>query len=202
MAVFDHLAISARSLGEGAAAVEAALGIAPGPGGRHPTMGTHNLLLSLGPSEYLEVIAIDPEAPAPGRPRWFSLDAFSGPPKLTNWILRVDDIASALDDAPEGAGRPMDLARGDYRWRMAVPDDGRLPFDNVFPALIEWQGAAHPAAALPDQGLRLVRLKVSHPSAEALGRALPLTDPRITVAEGSPGLSAVIATPLGERVLA
>jgi hypothetical protein len=30
-----------------------------------------------------------------------------------------------------GTGIPVDLARGDYRWRMAVPADGRLPFDSL-----------------------------------------------------------------------
>ena len=39
---------------------EGALGATPAPGGHHPLMGTHNQLLSLGPGEYLEVIAIDP----------------------------------------------------------------------------------------------------------------------------------------------
>ncbi|SPH18518.1 hypothetical protein DEA8626_02057 [Defluviimonas aquaemixtae] len=201
MAEFDHLAVSARILDEGAADVEAALGVALETGGRHPLMGTHNRLLSLGPSEYLEVIAIDPDAPAPDRPRWFALDAFSGPPRLTNWVLRVDDLHAALAGAPEGAGWPIDLARGAYRWRMAVPEDGRLPFDNRFPALIEWRSHAHPAAALPDRGCRLLKLEVSHSEAGALGRALPLNDPRIDFVVGPPGLRAVIATPAGERVL-
>ena len=45
----DHLAVSAASLAEGAAAVEAVLGVTLAPGGVHPHMGTHNRLLSLGP---------------------------------------------------------------------------------------------------------------------------------------------------------
>ncbi len=57
-AVFDHLAISAASLEQGALAVEAMLGVGLEPGGKHAFMGTHNRLLSLGPGEYLEVIAI------------------------------------------------------------------------------------------------------------------------------------------------
>ena len=35
-------------------------------GGRHPHMGTHNRLLSLGPDLYLEVIAVDPDARSAG----------------------------------------------------------------------------------------------------------------------------------------
>ncbi len=134
-------------------------------------MGTHNRLLSLG-DLYLEVIAVNPAAPPPGRPRWFDLDRFSGPPRLTTWICRCDDLPAALAAAPPGTGTPMALARGDFRWEMAVPDDGRLPFDGVFPALIRWHGALHPAPLLPDHGLRLSRLEVTHPQAGALRAAL------------------------------
>ncbi len=74
--------------------------------------------------------------------------------------------------APKGVGVPVDLQRGDYRWRMAVPGDGRLPFDGGYPALIQWQGALHPARALPESQVRLLRLEVVHPQAEALQRAL------------------------------
>ncbi|MDW4548042.1 VOC family protein [Defluviimonas sp. D31] len=202
MAAFDHLAVAAATLGEGAAAVEAALGVALVPGGRHAAMATHNRLLGLGPHEYLEVIATDPEAAPPGRPRWFGLDVFAGPPRLTHWIARVGDLDAALAAAPAGAGRATALARGDFRWCFGVPEDGRHPFDDCFPALIEWQGDRHPAAALPDSGCRLVRLEIAHPDPEALKAALPVRDPRIAVCAGQPALRATISTPHGERTLA
>ena len=68
-------------------------------GGKHAHMGTHNRLLSLG-DLYLEVIAPDPEAPRPAWPRWFDLDNFDGPPRLTNWICRSDDLDDDLGLAP------------------------------------------------------------------------------------------------------
>ena len=37
-------------------------------------MGTHNRVLGMAGGMYLEVIAIDPDAAAPERPRWFGLD--------------------------------------------------------------------------------------------------------------------------------
>ena len=43
----DHLVVAARSLDEGAAWCEATLGIVPGPGGKHPLMGTHNRLFPI-----------------------------------------------------------------------------------------------------------------------------------------------------------
>ena len=124
----DHLAVSAGALAEGVAHVEDALGVRLSTGGQHPAMGTHNRLLRLG-DVYLEVIAIDPFATPPGRPRWFDLNNFTGPPRLTNWIARCADLDAALALAPPGSGTPMALARGDLAWRMAVPDDGRLPLD-------------------------------------------------------------------------
>ncbi len=199
----DHLAVTAESLEEGAAWAEAALGVALVPGGTHAAMGTHNRLLRLG-DVYLEVIAIDPAAAAPGRPRWFAMDRFRGPPRLTNWILRCDDLAAELAQGPAGLGAPLAFTRGDLAWQMAVPANGMLPFGGLFPALIQWQGAAHPVARLPESGCRLVRLRLSHPDAPALAAALAgrLTEPRLEIVPGSPGLAAEIATPSGLRVLA
>jgi hypothetical protein len=199
----DHLAVACGALAEGVAAVEAALGVTLAPGGEHAAFGTHNRLLSLGPAEYLEVIAVNPGAPAPGRPRWFDLDRFAGAPRLTNWVAACDDMPAVLAASPPGAGVPMDLARGDFRWTMAVPGDGRLPFDGAFPALIRWHGSAHPAPRLPDHGIRLQAMTLIHPQAEALRAALAgmCDDPRLTVHAGPVGLSARFSTPNGERHL-
>lgn len=199
----DHLAVVATRLEDGVAAVERLLEVPMAGGGKHPLMSTHNRLLSLG-DLYLEVIAADPEAPAPGRPRWFDMDRFAGPPRLTNWIAGCDDLAAEVALGPQGIGQPIALARGDYRWQMAVPEDGRLPFDGAFPALIQWEGTAHPAPALPDHGLRLSRLEIGHPEAPALEEALSgrLIDPRVVVVLApAVTLRAIIDTPSGPREL-
>ena len=202
MLALDHIAISAETLEAGADWVEQALGVPLAGGGKHPHMGTHNRLLSLG-DLYLEVIAIDPAAPKPGHARWFDLDGFSGPPRLTNWVCRTEDLDAALAAAPRDTGTATDLARGDYRWRFAIPATGRLPFDDCFPALIQWQGELHPAKSLRDHGVRLTRLEITHPEAAALRSALHgLTDPRVTVSLGPyHSLRATFQTPHGTRVL-
>ncbi|WP_116130902.1 VOC family protein [Tropicimonas sp. IMCC34043] len=197
---FDHVAVSCEVLEDGAAAVAEALGVAPGGGGQHPDFGTHNRLLSLGPAEYLEVIAIDPDAPAPGRARWFGLDHFAGPPRLSNWVLACEDLDAAVARLGPLVGQPMQLSRGAYRWRMAVPETGVLPFDNIHPALIEWQGP-RPAPTLPVSGCALAELVVSHPEAGRLAATLGLDDPRIRFAAGKPGLQARIDTPTGPASL-
>ncbi len=194
----DHLAVSAATLAEGVTWVEKTLGVPMAAGGAHPHMGTHNRLLSLG-DLYLEVIAVDPSAPAPAWPRWFGLDQFAGRPRLTNWVARCDDLDAGLAASPAAAGVAVALSRGAYRWRMAVPPDGRLPYDGGFPALIQWQGDAHPAQALPDQGVRLARLELWHPQAEALRDTLTgrLADPRVSFVTGERRMRAVFDTPDG-----
>ena len=200
----DHLAVVCRSIGEGVAFVERALGVEMSPGGKHDAMGTHNALLSLGPDVYLEVISVDPAAPRPDRRRWFNLDSHAGPPLLANWVCRTSDLAGALDAAPEGTGTPMALARGELAWHMAVDESGRLPFDGAMPALIQWDTDAHPSRSLPDVGLRLDSLDVLHPEACSLLEVFPAlhTLGSVAVRQGSgKRLVARISTPDGMRVL-
>lgn len=199
----DHLAVVAADLETGVAAVEAALGVRLAPGGQHPHMGTHNRLLNLGEA-YLEVIAPDPSQPRPAWPRWFSMDRFTGPPRLTNWICATDDIDAALSEAPEGAGVATPLSRGDFRWRISIPTSGTLPFEDTFPALIQWDGSTHPAPLLPDAGVRLTALTLIHPEAEALRAWLSprLPDPRVRVEAGpAKAMRAAFSTPAGPRHL-
>ncbi|MBS8229072.1 VOC family protein [Vannielia litorea] len=198
MIEFDHIAVLCGRLEDGVAYVEEALGVPLEAGGQHEAFGTHNALLSLGGEEYLEVIAVDPEAPKPGRPRWFDLDRFEGQPRIARWICRVDDIGAAVEARP-GAGVPMPLARGAYRWVMAVPEDGILPMNNMHPALIEWQGP-HPAPALPDRGVRLAELLVGHAEAREL-KALGLDDPRFRFMRGPTRMAARFETPEGVKWL-
>src|SRR4051812_12900340 len=49
----DHLTVTAPTLAQGAAFVRDALGAELQPGGEHPRMGTHNLLLRLGDTLFL-----------------------------------------------------------------------------------------------------------------------------------------------------
>ena len=204
MLTLDHIAVSTTILETGVQEVETALGLPLAPGGRHPAMGTWNRLLSLGPHEYFELIAVEPGATAPSQPRWFDLDNFTGATRATTWICRCDDLDAALALAPRGAGTPWPLERGDLRWRMAVPPDGKLPFDGLFPALIQWEGEAHPAPRLPDSDVRLKRLELRSPDADALRTALEplITDVRITILPAeTPAMRAVLDTPNGPVTL-
>lgn len=189
-------------MGDAVGYVEDVLGVSMGAGGNHARFGTHNRLIGLAGGLYLEAIAINPNAQPESQPRWFDLDRFSGPPRLHNWICRVDDMDAALNGLPDGAGQPVALARGDLRWKMAVPETGILPFDNLFPALIEWQVATLPGDMLPASGCVLTLLEIAHPEAAALKETLPLKSPLVQITQGSPALRATFSTPHGNRVMA
>ena len=197
----DHLVVTCASLEEGVAHVEAALGMTPNPGGVHAGMGSHNALLPLG-DIYLEIIAPDPNQPEPARARMFNLNNFSGAPRLSNWVASVSDIEAAVAMAPAGVGPITAASRGDLSWQLTIPEDGKLPFDGVFPALIQWPEGVHPAKRMVDMGCRFVSWTISHPDT-ALRAALDAydTDLGASVVQGPLGFSAVIDTPNGPRTL-
>lgn len=174
----DHLIIGAHTLEQGADFIEAILGVQPQAGGRHVAMGTHNLVLKLGARAYLEVIAIDPAAVAPSRPRWFGLDdeklraQLRERPRLLTWAARTQDIDKAVKQCPVALGPVYAMERGAYRWRITIPDDGALICDGVVPALIQWDCATHPADNLEDHGYELADLTGEHPDAEKVSAAL------------------------------
>ena len=222
----DHLVIGADTLAQGLRWFEARFGVTPGPGGRHPTMGTHNRLLSIAsaafPDAYLEIIAIDPEAPPPGRLRWFGLDEpglrarLIDEPRWLHVVLRTAPGTGALDAlrsdlAADGfdIGVPValqrDTADGPLRWRVTVRDDGRLLCGGALPSLIEWDGR-HPAQKMPASGLRLQSLTLAGlPAAVAARLSGPGLPGLHFVAEadsaGLPALRAVFAAPAGIATL-
>lgn len=201
MLELDHLAVAGESLEAAVAHVEEALGVKMLAGGQHAHFGTHNQLLGLGDRLYLEAIAVDPVVGALPYARWFDLDRFEGTPRLGNWICRSDDLNADVAAIPLDVGAPVALTRGDLRWRMAVPESGALPYQDCFPALMQWDVSPTPASLLAGSGCTLRRLEVAHPEADALRAAVPLQDARVVYVEGAAALRAEFDTPHGQRVL-
>ena len=200
MMELDHIAVAGETLDAAVDHVEAALGVPLQAGGQHQVFGTHNRLLGLADGLYLEAIAIDQDATPERSPCWFDLDNFSGTPRLTNWICRTIGLPALLKSLPEGAGTPVALTRGDLVWDMAVPANGKLPYDNLFPALIEWH-SDHPAPRLDQQGCALRRLVIAHPDAADLEELLPMNDGLLVFETGAAAVEAEFDTPHGIRVL-
>lgn len=201
---FDHLVVGATTLAEAQAHIEDALGLPMQPGGQHSVFHTHNALMGLEDGLYLEAIAPDPSAEPPNRPRWFDLDRFTGPARLSNWACAADDLEALLTDLPSGCGAPVEVTRGALNWHMAVSAEGTTPFDNLWPALLQWPpGIVHPATRLNPTGARLRRFTLCHPEGEALKATLArhLNDDRVAIEAGSIAMQAVFDTPHGERTL-
>jgi len=167
-------------------------------------MGTHNRLVRLGESGFIELIAIDPEAPPPARPRWFSLDSrelqarLAESPLLLTWVVRTDRIVEAVTRVPE-LGQVHAVTRGIYSWRITIPEDGSLQFGGLLPTVIQWDGDAHPAAALEEKGCTLRELALAHPMSAGLVpmfRALRIAGP-VDLKPGPKELVALVQAPQG-----
>jgi hypothetical protein len=199
VSTLDHLVVAAATLEEGRRWVEERVGVPMEPGGAHPDFGTHNRLLSLGPDCYLEVIAVDPGAPPPDRPRWFELDTpqmrqrLAAGPALIHWVVAVASM--------DGERDVLGLSRGAHRWALTVPGDGRMPVGGLAPSRILWH-TPPPSTTLPEKRVRLEVLTLRTPEPRALRTALAGVDAPVELREGPAGMAALLKTPLGRVTLA
>jgi hypothetical protein len=212
-AALDHLVIGCADLARGAAWLERFLGATLGPIGQHERMGTHNRLLSLGPDNYLELIAIDPAAATPPLPRWFGLDTpdvrerIAQRPRLIGWVARTTDIDSLSEKTGGTIGSVLSMARGDFQWRISNPDDGYPIEGGLIPHMIQWDVPIHPCERLPDQGLRFTWMEAAHPNPAKVDYLLgELGLAKKLVLTASPPYSgmtmcAYIQTPAGTKTL-
>lgn len=211
-ATLDHLVVAAATLAEGVDWCESVLGVTPGPGGKHPLMGTHNRLFDISsaafPQAFFEIIAIDPGAPPPGRARWFGLDTVDlrRGPRLLHWVARSSALdaqrqalrAAGLDIGPAIAAS-RDTPQGRLEWRISVPDDGQLQAGGALPTLIDWGRTPHPVASMAKPGITLHALTLRGlPPA-----AIEALDCRgvAHAADAGPALSATLDTPRGRVTL-
>ena len=206
MNTVDHLVFACSDLTLGIEQVADLLGVMPAVGGRHPSWGTHNAILALGDSMYLEIIAPDPEA----------IDGFQRPPvfmgseigSLTTWAASLDDLPSKharAADAGHHFGAVLEGSRVTeagilLEWSLTDPMTRLM--DGVVPFLIDWGRSPHPSQSAT-QGCRLRALTLFHSdphlvSAILADAGLELGD--IVKVHGGThsGLTAVIDTPRGE----
>ena len=155
---------------------------------------------------YLELIATDPRATSPVRPRWFELDdpamqaRLAVGPRLVHWVARVE--TTEIPPLPFDVGPWERFERGDLCWQLTVRPDGTLPAGGVVPSLICWEGPAHPAARLPDSGVSLEALELEHPRAAEVQQQLDLLGLPLRCAPSSlPRIVARLRTPAGATTL-
>ena len=205
----DHFSIGAATLEQGTSALQRRLGVVIPGGSKHTAMSTHNCVTKAGDGLFLELIAVDPEAPDPGRVRWFTLDdaatqaRLAATPRALCWVVRTSNLDAIVADSPVDLGDVVHFSRGDRTWRLTVPADGSLPEAGLLPAFIEWSPGPHPSEGMQDLGVELDRIVLHHPDPNGLHdklKALQVDHLAEVVMATAPALSFVLKTPSGEVV--
>jgi len=176
----DHVLVAVRNLAEAARRFETMYGLRALEGGRHPGVGTANMIVPLG-STYLELIAVVDQAEGQRSPTTRRISrAVDEGRTFATWAVRTDNLdavrehlqESGLELAPVAAGareRPDGVV---LRWRTQMLVTPGEP--SVLPFVIEWQVPAgqHPAEAAVEHpsranGIRTVRLGDPDPGGAA-----------------------------------
>lgn len=205
----DHLVYAVPDLTTAMNDIEQRWGVRPTFGGQHAT-GTHNALLALGPTTYLEIIALDP-AQHDRSNAYFGLNVPPTAPNLRTWAARTTDVQATVDRAVAAGYVPGDIRDGGrlrpdgvrLSWRNTIWTGAWPPAgDGLVPFLIEWgAGTPHPAGDAP-VGCRLVSLRAEHPDPDAVRSMLAAVGVDLAVAFGPiPALMAEIETPNGRITL-
>lgn len=176
----DHLLIGAATIESGIAWLEERTGIRAVKGGSHPGLGTWNALASLGPRQYVEIIAPDPGQPGVETFYVPGLRAFPIP-RVAAWAAGADGLTARFGSAhPDGfsdtALRQGARMRPDgtrLAWTLAFPRHAeRGTFEGALPFFIEWESSdQHPGLSTPP-GLTLLSLSFEHPEPKELREAL------------------------------
>jgi hypothetical protein len=217
MIEFDHIAIGAGTLQAGVDWLQSETNINIPVGGEHPKMGTHNHVMSTGDDVYIEVIANNPNAPQPERPRWFGMDdprvelSLYKAPRVFAWVCRTNNVTRMLNLLKDlgnetDLGTATDMQRGDLHWKIALRKDGLVPLWGSAPLLIEWPNGPHPSQNMADLGMRFASLNIETPHSSALSSLLwmlDFNDNRVTIAQSGEQLTTMTAAydlPDGRRV--
>ena len=205
----DHIAVGAQSLAQGVAAMQNQLGVTVPDGSKHTAMSTHNCVMQTGHESFFELIAIDPEAPDPGRVRWFTLDdpatqqRLAERPRALCWVVGTDDLDALVARSPIDLGEIVFFQRGERTWRLTVPRDGSLPEGGLVPAFIEWSPGPHPSTGQQDLGVHLDQVLISHRDParlQALFDTLEIGE-LAEIHQGDPALRFAFSTPSGRVVI-
>ncbi|HET7294946.1 MAG TPA: VOC family protein [Vicinamibacteria bacterium] len=193
----DHIVIGTRDLERGIAGIEAMTGVRPAIGGSHPGRGTRNALFSLGPRQYAELIAPDPEQA--GTKDAYGLADFPEP-RMLMWAASATDI-DAMAAARNATPAPGSRVRPDGRvlsWRtLAI-----AARPGIVPFFIQWDaGTIHPASDSP-AGCTLTALSFEAPDPAAVEVELAAAGISARVTRGpAPRLAATLQTPKGRVTL-
>lgn len=201
----DHLMWEELRLSEGEKRFAALTGVTPAFGGRHPDMGTHNSLLSLGPEKYLEIISLDPAHLEAANLPEETLSSFT--PSLFAFGVRTYDLVR-VEQMVRATGLKIEHLHNITRqspdgrtleWQTIVV--GGHDFGDFLPFFTRCGNVVHPSETAP-KGCELLEFSVGHPQHQELSRLYKALEINVPVFESEqPQLRAVLATPKGEVVL-
>ena len=214
--LLDHIAIGAADLTSAIDSLAQDWGVRIPTGGKHRVMATHNGVMQsrFHPDPeaacYIELIASDPDAPPPQRPRWFSLDEGATKTRLAQgpaalcWVVRCDNIDDRLAALPDELraemGPVISMSRGTLNWRLTVPETGRLAQGGLLPVFIEWPAGPHVSLNQANLGVSIGKIEISTPEPDALKERLACLDVLhlVEVRKGTENLSFHLDIPGGE----
>ncbi len=205
----DHFTVGTSALTKGQTDLTDLLGATVPAGSKHDAMSTHNCVCQAGNESFFELIAVDPDAPDPGRTRWFTLDdpvtqaRIAARPRALCWVVNTPDLDAVVAASPVDLGEVVHFQRGDRTWRLTVPQDGSLPEGGLLPAFIEWSPGPHPSTGQQDVGLKLRSIRLTHPEPNKLKTILTQlgVDHLADVFEGPRALAFEVSAPAGTIVL-
>ncbi len=196
----DHLLYGVPNLEDGIAHIHQLTGVKPAIGGSHPGLGTHNALLALGDSSYLEIIAPDPNQTV--ERVWMDLDKLQRP-RLFRWAVargsleevRAKVLSLGVDIGEILKGQRQTTDGHLLQW--ALSDPNVILADGLIPFLIDWGKQGNPTPTLP-KGCELKSLTATHPNPSVSQDILRILGISLKIEKGNtPGLKAKIGTPKG-----
>ena len=205
----DHFVVAIDDLETGIGAFEDLTGVRPAYGGEHPTLGTHNALVSLGSDQYLEILA--PRSGATVDPMFRDADQHATLTPIL-WALATDDIdrlyratttEGVVANAPTPGSRLTES--GDtLRWSMFMTCDENLA--NA-PFFIEWNATTDPpvpgraatghAATSSPAGCSLESYAVESPNHQRISRWLAALGFAAPAGPGPARIVIALQTPKG-----
>lgn len=198
-ATIDHIVIGVAELASAIDDFERQTGVRPEIGGEHPGRGTHNALVSLGGSTYLELIAAIPGADAPD----YEALRYLPKPIPILWAVGVEDVAAATSrlqtagftaTAPEPGSRKTP-AGALLEWET-FGLESRI---DAAPFFIHWlAGTPHPSTTSPT-GCKLARFEITLPDPTSLERLRQALDLDVSLRPGEQtALAVTLSCPKGE----
>lgn len=148
----DHIVLGIADLETGIDALEALTGVRAAPGGQHPAWGTHNAILSLGRTQYLEILSPRSDARI-ARDMQFLTGLAALTPVM--WAVRTEDVGETAEllgsighetsgIVPGSRTRPDGSVLAWKTFWLSGPAECGLPF------FIEWRsGSPHPSESAP-----------------------------------------------------